>query len=122
MRTSMRTTPRLSGRPASPWRTAPAGRGSSRARALRELEPGDPDELWAWLVGYTGLRLARRPVCAGHTAPFNILANHYFERPPISLTHGPRGGGKSLGAALAVHCTSRWTPGHGAVILGGSEA
>src|SRR3954464_3223496 len=101
-------TPSGSARQPPPWRTGRASRASGRARALRELEPGDPDELWAWLVGYTGLRLARRPGGAGHTTPFDILASQYFDRPPISLTHGPRGGGKSLGAALAVHCMSRW--------------
>jgi hypothetical protein len=94
---------------------------------LREYPPVDPDDLHSWLVSFTGLDLVQRPVCAGHTTPFAVLAGQYFDRPALSLTHGPRGGGKSLAAALLTHCTARWSRDrwgapHSARVLGGSLA
>jgi hypothetical protein len=45
-----------------------------------------------------------------------------YERPPLSLVLGPRGGGKSYLAALATHVDSIRYDAHGTLVLGGSEA
>lgn len=87
----------------------------------RERMPEDPAWLWAWVKLYTGIEVQHTAVCRGHSAPFDMLAQQFFERPLISLWHGPRGGGKSFLSALDTHLNSRFLPGHGTRILGGSK-
>ena len=69
-----------------------------------------------------GVRVADVAVCSGHSAPAEFLKSWVFDRPPLSLVHGPRGGGKSYGAAFATPLTALMYDGHGTKILGGSEA
>jgi hypothetical protein len=73
-------------------------------------------------ASYWGVRVADRPACRGHSAPLDFLAAWVLDRPPISLVHGPRGGGKSFLAALATHLNSLRYDRHGTRILGGSLA
>ncbi len=51
-----------------------------------------------------------------------FVSDLIYERPRLSLIHGPRGGGKSYMAGFATHVDSARRPGHETVILGGSEA
>lgn len=69
-----------------------------------------------------GVQVAGVPVCRGHAAPLDFLATWYFDRPSLSLVHGPRGGGKSYLSALSTHFDSIRHPKHGTRILGGSLA
>jgi hypothetical protein len=69
-----------------------------------------------------GVHVASTAVCEGHSAPADFLEEWIYERPSLSLVHGPRGGGKSYLAAFATHVSSIIHPGHGTKILGGSEA
>lgn len=87
-----------------------------------ERSPTQARELWSVVRDLIGLELVREPVCQGHSSPWQYFAQLYLERPPLALVHGPRGGGKSLLAAVDTHLRSRWTPGHGTRILGGSRA
>ncbi len=70
----------------------------------------------------TGVSLADRAVCRGHHAPRDYFAEIFLERPPLALVLGPRGGGKSYLSALDTHLRSRWSPGYGTRVLGGSRA
>lgn len=74
------------------------------------------------MYAYTKIRLARTSVCLGHDSPGDYFTRLFFERPPLSLVLGPRGGGKSFLSALDTHITSRWNPRHGTRILGGSRS
>ena len=68
------------------------------------------------------VNLAPDAVCEGHHAPLDTVEAMVFDRPPLLLQLGPRGGGKSYGAAFATHLNSERYPGHRTMILGGSEA
>lgn len=52
----------------------------------------------------------------------DFLESFVYDRPPLVLVHGPRGGGKTYLAGLATHCDSMSYPGHATMSLGGSEA
>src|SRR5262249_10915380 len=69
---------------------------------------------------FTGVKIARERVCAGHSPVWDYFSSLWVERPPLVLVLGPRGGGKSFLSALHTHLTSRWSPRHGTRILGGS--
>lgn len=51
-----------------------------------------------------------------------MLREVTLKRPSLALVLGARGAGKSFLSALDTHLTSRWYPGHGTRILGGSQA
>ena len=90
-------------------------------RRLRNTRPQTRNDLWLWFRLYTGVCLARHAVCATHQAPFDALADQCLLRPPISLTLGSRGSGKSFTSALRLHHDSRFIAGHRSRILGGSK-
>lgn len=89
---------------------------------LRAARPVTEEGLWNWVRAFTGVRVARRAVCPGHQAPWELLRDLVFERPALALVLGPRGGGKSFLSALETHLSSRWSPGLETRILGGSRA
>jgi hypothetical protein len=74
------------------------------------------------VAAYFGLKVPTRPVCRGHTAPGYFLARWVYDRPPLSLVHGPRGGGKSLLRGFADYLLAVEHKGLGVRILGGSLA
>jgi hypothetical protein len=94
----------------------------SQVRRARETRPETPEHLWHWVHTFTGVRIPREPVCAGHVAPFEFFSRQFLERPSLSLWHGPRGSGKSFLSAIDTHLTSRFHPRMGTRILGGSLA
>ncbi len=87
-----------------------------------ESQPASPDDLWNWVVQYTGVKIARKSVCVGHNAPWDFFWSACHDRPPLSLVLGSRGSGKSFLSALNTHIVSRFHPRHGTRILGGSLA
>lgn len=95
---------------------------SSSSYAMSCVAPSDPHALWRWIDLHAGIRVARRPVCPGHHAPWDFLHSMYFDRPPVSLALGGRGTGKSFLTALSSHLVSRWHPNHRVRVLGGSLA
>jgi hypothetical protein len=84
--------------------------------------PKTASELKEWIDQRLGLKIADTPVCCGHDAPWDYFSKVYLERPPLALVLGPRGGGKSFLSALDAHLTSRFHPGHGTRVLGGSRS
>lgn len=89
---------------------------------LRGAPPRTEDDLRNWVKGYTGINIASQPVCPEHQPPWRMFSEIFLERPPLALVLGARGAGKSFLSALNTHLTSRWYPGHGTRILGGSRA
>lgn len=88
----------------------------------RNTTPQTDDGLWNWIFAFTGIRIARRPVCRDHQSPWEALRTWWFDNPQMALLLGPRGGGKSFLSALHTHLRSRFHAGHGTRILGGSKA
>lgn len=91
-------------------------------KALSRLEPHDHRAMYRWIQLYTGLKIAREPVCPGHHAPWDFFRSMYFDRPQVLLALGGRGTGKSFLTALASHLMCRWQPNHRIRVLGGSLA
>ncbi len=89
---------------------------------VRNHPPKTRIDLERWVLAFTGVRMAKRPVCCGHSAPFDMFARQVLERPALALWHGPRGSGKSFLSAIDTHITSRCHPRHETRILGGSLA
>lgn len=98
-----------------------ANRGAGRTIA-EDRGPATTLELREWIVERLRLRIADAPVCRGHDAPWDYFSKVYLERPALALVLGPRGGGKSWLSALDAHLTSRFRPGHGTRVLGGSRS
>ncbi len=84
--------------------------------------PETEDGLWNWVHAFTGVNIARSPVCPGHDTPWQFFSRMYFDRPSVALVLGSRGAGKSFLSALDTHIISRWNPRHGTRILGGSKS
>ena len=89
---------------------------------LRNVRPRTSDQLKRWIRDYTGLKIPDKPVCPGHQSPWECFEAIHLKRPSIALILGSRGCGKSFLSALDTHLMSRWDPGHGTRILGGSKA
>ncbi|MCA1686218.1 MAG: hypothetical protein LC745_09615, partial [Planctomycetia bacterium] len=94
----------------------------SKGKKSRKLRPDTREGLGDWLLDYTGIRIADRPVCQGHVSPGDYFYELYLNRPSLALVLGPRGGGKSFLSALDTHLTSRFNVRHGTRILGGSRS
>jgi hypothetical protein len=58
------------------------------------------DELHAYIAKTFGLHIPRKSVCPEHQAPFDFVADAYFERESDLLALGPRSGGKTLNVAV----------------------
>jgi hypothetical protein len=63
---------------------------------LQESGPQDDDELHDWLKFELGIDIPRVAVCEDHNAPFDLLADLYFERIEAALGVANRGGAKTF--------------------------
>ncbi len=91
-------------------------------RVVRGFTPRTEKGLRNWVKAYTGVEIAQQRVCPEHQSPWKMFSEVTLRRPPLALVLGARGAGKSFLSALNTHLTSRWYPGHGTRILGGSQA
>src|SRR3954447_15394533 len=91
-------------------------------RRLADARPVTAEGLWTWVRAFTGVKIARKPVCPGHDTPWKFFEEMVNNRPAMALVLGSRGAGKSFLSALDTHLVSRWDPKHGTRILGGSKA
>ncbi len=84
------------------------------ARALPKLSekraPQTDDELWQWIKDNTGYAIPRKAVCPNHNAPFDFLADMYFNRVDGAVLLAPRGGGKTLMASILHYANSKFKP------------
>jgi hypothetical protein len=79
-------------------------------RAAEVWAPETDDELWAFVSEKCGMKVPRRAVCAGHCAPFDLMADVYFERGNRNkLAIGNRGSGKTriMGTLHAVSARTK---------------
>ena len=82
--------------------------GTDRVRPGPPPHPGKPSGIGSSPPSRSGS--PGRPVCRGHTPPWEYFSKLIEDRPSLALVLGPRGGGKSFLSALDTHLTSRWNP------------
>lgn len=90
--------------------------------------PTTPDELHAWLITHTGLRIARTSLIDGHQAPFDYLVHTFLgdlvpkaeQTTRDCVVWANRGGGKTLLGAVATLLDLIYKPGIEIRILAGS--
>jgi hypothetical protein len=97
--------------------------------AQQELEhrlatsgPQTDDELHAWLIDELGIDVPRVSVCEDHQAPFDFLADLFFERTEAALLMANRGGSKTFLVAVLHWLNSRFKPGCESATFGATEA
>jgi hypothetical protein len=73
--------------------------------------PTTDDELWDWIKAETGYEIPRVAVCDGHCAPFDYVADYYFERESALLVIGGRESAKTLNTAIANYTFAETKPG-----------
>lgn len=89
----------------------------------RAHSPEDDDDLHDFVLRECGMRIPRKAVCDGHCAPFDLMADVYFERGNLDkLAIGNRGSGKTqiVGSLHAVN--ARTKPKYTACTVGAVEA
>lgn len=97
-------------------------------RRLEEAGPQTRDELHAWLIDTLGLDIPRVSVCPEHDAPFDFLADLFFEETedgdPVgaALLMANRGGSKTFLVALLHWLNSKFKPGCESCTFGATEA
>lgn len=91
-------------------------------RRLRENGPQDDDELHEWLKHELRIDIPRTSVCEGHNAPFQFLADLFFERCDAALLMANRGGSKTFLVAVLHWMNSRFKPGVESCTFGATEA
>ncbi len=91
-------------------------------RAARDVRPGTPNQLHAWVRIVLGFDVPRIPIAEGSDAPFDYLCHAYFEdrRPRDCVVWANRGGGKTQLGAIATLLDLLFKPGVQVRILGGS--
>ena len=92
------------------------------ASRLKEQGPKTDDELHEWIKYELGVDIPRVAVCEGHSAPFNMLADLYFERVDAVLGVASRGGSKTFLIAILHWINSKFKSGIESCTFGAIEA
>lgn len=77
-------------------------------RSLNLEGPQTDDELHQWILLTFGVDVPRVSVCEGHRAPFEFLADLFFERVTAAVAVANRGGSKTFISALLHHLNSKF--------------
>ena len=80
-------------------------------KAIRKMQdsyrPENDGELWQFIVDEFDMMIPRVAVCEGHCAPFDFVADAYFERGVLDkLIIGNRGSGKTQLSGLLLGTTT----------------
>lgn len=84
---------------------------SALSKNTPDKGPQDDDELHAWIKENLGMDIPRVAVCDDHVAPFQFVADIYFERTNSALAMANRGGGKTENSAILHLLNSLFRPG-----------
>lgn len=93
-----------------------------RAKKMNIVAPQTDDELWEWVRRETGFEIPRIAVCEDHSAPFDFIADGYFERESALFQVGSREMGKTLGVSILHYANSELKPGTESITFGAIEA
>ena len=88
---------------------------------LAKRRPRNDRELWLWIASVLGYQIPWQPVCEHHQAPFQWLADAFFERQERTLTRGSRDSGKTLMYAILDLVNSHFKPGCQTAHVGSTE-
>lgn len=88
---------------------------------LRDAGPSNDDELHKWVIDNIGVDIPRTRVCPDHNAPFEFLADLYFERTSAALALANRGGAKTFIVAVLHFINSTYKPGCESLTFGATE-
>lgn len=91
-------------------------------RKLRLAGPQDRDELHVWVHEVLKADIPRAAVCPDHCAPFDFLADVYFEDVLAAIAMANRGGAKTFMAAILHVLNSKFKPGVESASVGAIEA
>jgi hypothetical protein len=94
---------------------------STLLKSSQELGPQTDDELWDWIKKNLGLEIPRIAVCEDHDAPFQVLADIYFERLDGALIMANRSGAKTMLSALIHLLNILFKPGVVSFSVGAQE-
>lgn len=83
--------------------------------------PQTDDELHAWIKQELGIDIPRVAVCEGHDAPFDFVADAFFERVNAILVMGARSSGKTFLVAILHWCNSKFKSGCESCTFGAIE-
>lgn len=92
------------------------------ANAQTRTAPKTDDELHAWILRETGFDIPRVSVCPDHQAPFQFVADAYFERYDALFQVGSRELGKTLGVSVVHYVNSETRPGCTSCTFGAIES
>jgi hypothetical protein len=70
------------------------------SKKSQDDKPKTDDELHTWIKENLGLNIPRVAVCPGHNAPFDLVADLFFNRVESAILMASRGAGKTMTAAL----------------------
>jgi len=91
-------------------------------KILSTYGPQTDDELHAWLIAELNIDIPRSSVCEDHDAPFQFLADLYFERTEAALLMANRGGAKTFLVAVLHWLNSKYKSGCESATFGATEA
>lgn len=89
--------------------------------AIKHKFPETDDELWEWIKRETGYEIPRVAVCPDHCAPFDFIADGFFERKTALFQLGSREMGKTLGVSILHYCNSVLRPRCESITFGAIE-
>jgi hypothetical protein len=104
---------------ASPAQREQLTRSILKILALRA--PQNDDELWMLIGARLGFWLPRRAVCPNHDAPFQWVADAYFERYDRLFAMAAKGTGKTRNFAIVHELNSQFKPGTWTAHVGAIE-
>lgn len=96
-------------------------RAKSLASKAKADGPQNDDELHALIKKELGVDIPRVSVCEGHVAPFDLIADLFFERTSAALALANRGGSKTFGVAVLHYLNSTYKPGCGSLTFAATE-
>lgn len=84
--------------------------------------PMNDDELHTWVKSELGVDIPREAVCDGHHAPFDFVADFFFERQNSGIVVANRGGSKTFGVAILHYLNGKFKAGIEGFTFGATEA
>ena len=91
------------------------------APAASDGTPRVPEALHQWLTDVTGHRIPTQSACPDHDAPFDFIADFFFEHETDGIVLANRGGGKTEDVACLHLANGRWKPGFATYHFGAIE-
>lgn len=96
--------------------------GSGKKKVQKRPAPTTDDELWELIRDEIGDEIPRVAVCDDHDAPFDFVADYYFERERAILVMANREGGKTRSVNIANYLNCEYKPGCEVCVFADIEA